>query len=113
MANVMIANGIQEYIRSKNEPEFIANDLRNGYPVLVSKPLTLNLAVLGRMAFVKALKATSEITFWMGRSSAVLKKTRSARGSRLSITTMSGRIELTASQNQVLEIIQNQTILLQ
>jgi len=109
----MIANGIQEYIRSKNEPEFIANELRNGYPVLVSKPLTLNLAVLGRMAFVKALKATSEIPFWMGRSSAVLKKTRSARGSRLSITTMSGRIELTASQNQVLEIIQNQTILLQ
>jgi len=29
MANAMIANGIQEYIRSKNEPEFIANELRS------------------------------------------------------------------------------------
>ena len=47
-----------------------------GYLVLGSKLLILNQAALGRMAFVKALMAPSETTFWMGRSSTALKKPR-------------------------------------
>ena len=35
-----------------------------------------NQGALGRMAFVKALTASLEITFWIGRSSIALKKPR-------------------------------------
>ena len=40
-----------------------------GYLALGSKLLTLNRVAPGKMAFVKALTAPSETTFWMGRSS--------------------------------------------
>jgi putative transposase len=69
LANAMIDNGIPEYIRSDNGPEFIAKELRSWLSGIGVKLLILNPVAPGRMAFVKALTAPLETTFWMGRSS--------------------------------------------
>ena len=68
LANTMIIHGIPEHIRSNNGPEFIAKELGTWLSGIGVKTATSPPAVLGRMAFVKALVAPSEITYSMGRS---------------------------------------------
>ena len=67
LANAMVEvyRNIFEVIMAQN---LLLRSCADGYPALVSKPPTLNQGALGKMAFVKALTAPLEITFWMGRS---------------------------------------------
>jgi hypothetical protein len=65
-----------------------------GYPALGLKPLILNRAAPGKMAFVKALMAPLETTSLVEKSFIALKKPRSSLGSGSSITTMTGPIVL-------------------
>jgi hypothetical protein len=72
LPNAMIANGITEYIRSDNGPEFIAKELRSCLSgIRVKTLLRLNRAALGKMAFVKALTAPLGATSLMEKSFAV------------------------------------------
>jgi hypothetical protein len=59
----MIDNGIPEYIRSDNGPEFIAKELRSWLSGIGVKTAYIEPGSLGRMAFVKALMAPLETTF--------------------------------------------------
>ena len=71
LANAMNDKGIIEYIRSDNGPEFISQDLCSWLSGIGVKTAYIKSGVLGRMAFVRALTAPLETTFWMGRSSIV------------------------------------------
>jgi transposase InsO family protein len=63
LANAMITHGIPEHIRSDNGPEFIAKELRTWLSGIGVKTAYITPAALGRMVFVKALMAPSEITY--------------------------------------------------
>ena len=69
LANAMIDNGIPEYIEVIMAQNLLPKTYVVGYLTLGSKPLILNPVAPGRMAFVKALTAPLEITFWMERCS--------------------------------------------
>jgi putative transposase len=86
LANAMIDNGIPEYIRNDNGPEFIAKELLSWLSGNGVKTAYIEPGSPGRMAFAKALMAPLEITFWMKKSFIVLKRPRLSLGSG-SITT--------------------------
>jgi len=74
LANAMIIHGIPKYVRSDNDPEFIAKELRSWLSGIGVKTACIGRAVLGKMAFVKPLTIPLEITFYMEKSSTALKE---------------------------------------
>ena len=87
----MVSQSTSEMIMAQN---LLLQSYRVDYLVLEWRLLTLNQRVLGRMAFVRALTAPSETTFWMGRSFTTLKKPRLSWGKWVKHYTISGLIVL-------------------
>jgi len=65
----MITNGIPEYIRSDNGPEFIAKELRSWLSGIGVKTAYIEPESPWKMGFAKALTAPLGATSFMGKSS--------------------------------------------
>jgi transposase InsO family protein len=68
LADVMLSNGIPEYIRSDNRPEFVAKELCKWLKGVGMRLPILNQEVLGRTVIARALMAPSEIICLMVKS---------------------------------------------
>ena len=81
LASAMIANGIPDYIRSDNGPEFIAKDLHIWLSSIGVITAYIEGSGLWENGFSESFNGTFRDNIWIGRSSIAQKRPRSSSGS--------------------------------
>ena len=76
LADVMVLKGVPEHLRSDNGPEFVAKDLRNGWPRQEQRRCTSSLALRGKIGYYESFNSKLRDEFLDGEIFYSIKELR-------------------------------------